>query len=75
MNKTQIAIACSQSRMVEEKELEAIGKEIAKIFMMKKDKEHKDRYQMTWGNKTAIGLVYTLLRIAEDIMNQKEIKS
>ena len=55
-------------------EQDKIGKEIAKIFMMKKDREHKDRFQMSWGNKTAFGLVETLKRIAEMLENGEEIK-
>ena len=56
-------------------EQDKIGKEIAKIFMMKKDKEHKDRYQMSWGSKTAFGLVETLKRIAEMLESGETIKS
>ena len=52
-----------------------IGKEIAKIFMMKKDKEHKNRYQTTWGTKTGIGVFNTIIRLAHDIQIFKEIKS
>ena len=52
-----------------------IGKEIAKIFLMKRDKEHKDRYQMSWGSKTAFGLVETLRRIAEMLETGEEIKA
>ena len=62
-------------KLYTEEQQRAIGKEIAKIFLMKKSREHKDRYQMTWGDKSDIGLFRTLVRIAEDIMNKKEIKS
>ena len=51
-----------------------IGKEIAKILMLKKSREHKDRYQMTWGDKTAFVLVETIKRIAEMIENGEEIR-
>lgn len=47
---------------------------IAKIFMMKRDKEYKDRYQMSWGNKTALGLFRTFVRIAEMIESKEKIK-
>lgn len=52
-----------------------IGKEIAHLLCMKKDRQNKDRYQTTWGNKTAIGLFSTILRLAEDINEGKEIKA
>jgi len=56
-------------------EQDKIGKEIAKILILKKSKEHKDRYQMTWGNKTAFGLVETIKRIAQMLEDGEEIKS
>lgn len=54
-----------------EEEKDKIGKAIADILMLRKDKDHKDRYQTTWGNKTAIGIFNTVLRIAEDIQAGK----
>jgi hypothetical protein len=48
-------------------EQDAIGKRIATIFKLKRDKEHKDRYQTEWGSKTAVGIFNTFLRLAEDI--------
>lgn len=50
-----------------------LGKIIAEIFNIKKNKQN--RYITSWGDKTPFGLVETLLRIAADINDNKEIKS
>jgi hypothetical protein len=52
-----------------------IGKEIAKMLCLKKDRAHKDRYQTTWGNKTAIGIFNTIIKLAGDIEDGKEINA
>jgi hypothetical protein len=57
-----------------EEEQRQIGEEIAKIFMMKKIRG-TDRYLLSWGDKTNIGLFRTLVRITEDIINKKNIKA
>lgn len=52
-----------------------IGKQIAKLLMLKKSKTNKERYQTTWGDKTAIGIFNTVNRLAEMITNDEEIKA
>ncbi len=42
------------------------GAQIAHILGMKKNRQ-TGRYQTTWGDKTAVGLFNTILRIAEDV--------
>ena len=49
-----------------------IGKEIAKMLCLKKDRY---RYQTTWGNKTAIGIFNTIIKLARDIEDGKEINA
>ena len=56
-------------------EQDAIGKKLATILKLKKDKEHKDRYQTEWGSKTSIGIFNTIIRIADDIKAGNEIKA
>jgi hypothetical protein len=46
-----------------------IGAQIAEVFCMRKSKTHKDRWQMSWGNKTALGVYNTFKRIADEITN------
>ncbi len=50
-----------------------IGKEIAKLFRLKKDRKYKGRFQTTWGSKTGIGIFQTILRLADDIANGNKI--
>lgn len=50
-----------------EQEKIRIGTSIAKLFMLRKDTVHKDRYKTLWGNKTALGVYYTFERVMEDI--------
>lgn len=54
-------------------EQDAIGKEIAKLLCLKKSREHKARYQTTWGDKTAIGIFNTISRLSDDIANGVKI--
>ena len=49
-----------------------IGQKIAAILMLKKNRQTK-RYQTTWGDRTAIGIFNTVLRLAEMINNNEEI--
>lgn len=46
-------------------EKEKRGQLIAEIFGLKKDKDFPGRYFSTWGNKTALGIYETTLRIIE----------
>ena len=48
----------------EEKEI--VGNQIVEILMLRKDAENKGRYLTTWGNKTAIGIYETVLRLIND---------
>jgi hypothetical protein len=57
-----------------EAEQEAIGKELVKIFRMRRS-ENKGRYQMTWGDKTPLGVFRTFVRIADDINARIPIKA
>ena len=55
----------------------AIGHTLAKIFMLHRSREHKDRYVLSVGylTKTALGVFRTFMGIADDIRAGKEIKS
>lgn len=53
----------------------ATGAEIARLFRMRRDPEHKDRWQTTWGNKTDLGIYNTVLRVAQMIQDGEEVKS
>lgn len=48
-----------------------IGQEIAKILCLKK--KRNGRYQTTWGEKTAIGIFNTIIRLSDDINAGTEI--
>ena len=50
-----------------EQEKIKIGGDIAKLFMLRKDTVHKDRYQTLWGTKTALGVYCIFQHIMEDI--------
>jgi hypothetical protein len=39
------------------------GQLLAEVLKLKKDPEHKDRFQTTWGTKTALGVFATVHRI------------
>ena len=41
------------------------GELLAKVFQLKPDPEHKDRYLTEWGTKTALGVYLTAKRIIE----------
>jgi cytochrome c peroxidase len=49
-----------------DKEMNAIGDEIAEILCMRRDPNYRDRWKTTWGNKTGLGLIHTLQRILKD---------
>lgn len=56
-----------------EEEQIAYGELFAKLLKMKKNKEHKDRWDTAWGTKTSLGLYRTIKRLVEDAENKKEI--
>ena len=64
----------SSDALTEEQEAE-IGATIARLFCMKKSREHKDRFQMTWGDKTALGVFRTFKRVAEMLEAGEKIKA
>ena len=43
-----------------------IGIKIADILMLRKDRGSKTLYKTLWGDKTAIGIYKTVLRIAKE---------
>jgi hypothetical protein len=44
----------------------ARGQLLAEVLKLRKDSEHKDRFQTTWGSKTAIGVFATVRRIVDE---------
>lgn len=50
------------------------GKRIAEIFELKKDVVHEDRYRITWGTKSDLGIVAVILRLADEIIKDETIK-
>lgn len=50
----------------EEIKLAKFGEEVAEMLMLRKDKEHQDRWQTTWGSKTNVGLARCIIRVVED---------
>lgn len=46
----------------------ARGKLFAEVFKLKKDPEHKDRFQTTVGTKTALGVFVTAKRMVEEVL-------
>lgn len=44
-----------------------MGANVARILQLRRDREHRDRFQTTWGSKTALGIFHTVMRIAEEI--------
>lgn len=43
------------------------GLRIATILKLRRDHEHKDRWQTTWGTKTNLGLFRSFVRIVDEI--------
>ena len=52
------------------KDLAEKGEEWAKILMLKRSKEHPDRYDTEWGDKTALGIYYTICRLVLEVQNE-----
>jgi len=50
-----------------EEEKEKIGKELAEILQLRKDKDCEGRYSLIWGNKTNTGIFETIRRLGQDI--------
>ena len=48
-------------------EQDKIGMTIATILQLRRDREHKTRWQTTWGSKTNIGIYNTIMGISEQI--------
>lgn len=44
----------------------ARGKILAEVLKLRKDSEHKDRFQTTWGSKTEIGVFATVRRLVDE---------
>lgn len=42
------------------------GALLARVLKLKRDREHKDRWQTDWGTKTDLGLFRTVERIVID---------
>ncbi len=51
--------------LTEQQEAER-GALLAHVLKLRKDSEHKDRWQTTWGTKTDLGLFRTVKRIVEE---------
>ena len=47
-------------KILTDKDRANIGEEWAQFFNLKKSKEHPDRYEMTGGTKTALGVYRTV---------------
>lgn len=48
-----------------EETAEKLGAEIAGIFKLRRDSEHKDRWQTTWGSKTNKGIARSVVALVE----------
>lgn len=53
--------------------LEMYGAQIAKIFLLRRDEEHRERFETRWGSKSEIGIARTILRMAESMKEKKEL--
>lgn len=42
------------------------GKRLAEVLRLRKDPEYKDRYQTSWGGKTAVGVFATVRRLVAE---------
>jgi hypothetical protein len=59
--------------MEDEKYLSEQGEKLAQILGLKRDREHKDRYVTSWGNKTALGLSRQIMTFAHLLENGEKI--
>lgn len=57
---TQLLAAANAIRTRDD-EAERIGQALAKSLRLRRDPEHRDRWQTSWGSKTNIGLARTII--------------
>jgi hypothetical protein len=60
------ATSSDVSAMTEAQEI-AAGRSLAYGLKLRRDKEHRDRWQTNWGSKTDLGLWRTVQRMIHDI--------
>ena len=61
---TNLALACSGDSIRNDDEwAEAVGAALAEVLKLKRDPDHRDRWQTTWGSKTSAGLARSVLEI------------
>lgn len=53
-------------KAITEKQQAEIGQQWAEILMLKKSKDYPDRYDLTTGDKTALGVYRTIKRMVEE---------
>ena len=58
---------CEMMKQLTIEEKEIVGKQLVEILILRKDTTNKERYQTTWGNKTAIGIYETVCRIVNNV--------
>jgi len=61
----------SEIYKLSEQEQTKIGEQLVKALKLKRDTEHKDRYQTTWGTKTPLGVYRTIEGIIELAKKEK----
>lgn len=49
-----------------------IGTELARVLCLRRDPEHKDRWQTTGGNKRDLGIYRTIVAIITDEIEKSE---
>lgn len=52
-----------------------LGRELAQVLAMKRDKEHPDRWQTAWGSKTDAGLSRTIRNLITQFDEQNKVQS
>lgn len=61
---SQLVMAAARIRD-DDAEAARIGQDLALLFRLRRDPEHKDRWKTAWGTKTDIGLSRTVLAFLE----------
>jgi hypothetical protein len=57
-----------------DEQLNEVGAQLAGVLGLKKDREHKDRWQLNgWGNKTNKGLALSLKEMIRKLENGEKI--
>lgn len=51
-----------------------LGAKLAEMLHLRRDSEHKDRWQTTWGSKTNAGLARSILRVLQEEAETMEQK-